>query len=190
MTSACGCAPSAMISTRVMVRKMAIGSLVLEGNPVRFTGEDTRRGTFSQRHAALIDYENEVNWIPLGDLPGAQANFWIYDSLLSEYAALGYEYGYAHANHDALEGRLHLGLNLMASRVNNTFAPVENGGGFLGGLFTNMVIYNPTFPVRRSDGNYFESGCAPSAATCAPSALDVRNPVGVVEQLDDVEVIA
>jgi TonB-dependent starch-binding outer membrane protein SusC len=94
--------------------------------------------------------------------------------------------GRLNANHEALEGRLRLGLNLMASRVNNTFAPVENGGGFLGGLFTNMVIYNPTFPVRRTDGNYFESGCAPSVATCAPSALDVRNPVGVVEQLDDV----
>ena len=81
---------------------LAIGSLVLEGAPVRFTGEDTRRGTFSQRHAALIDYENEENWIPLGDLPGAEGKFWIYDSLLSEYAAVGYEYGYAHINHDAL----------------------------------------------------------------------------------------
>ncbi|MCU1366107.1 MAG: sucA, partial [Ilumatobacteraceae bacterium] len=77
---------------------LAMGSLVLEGTPVRFTGEDTRRGTFSQRHAALIDYNNEVNWIPLADLPGATGKFWIYDSLLSEYAAVGYEYGYAHAN--------------------------------------------------------------------------------------------
>jgi len=81
---------------------LAVGSLVTEGTAVRFTGEDTRRGTFSQRHAALIDYNNEVNWIPLGDLPGATGKFWIYDSLLSEYAAVGYEYGYAHANHDAL----------------------------------------------------------------------------------------
>ncbi len=81
---------------------LAIGSLVLEGTPVRFSGEDTRRGTFSQRHAALIDYENEVNWIPLGELPDATAKLWINDSLLSEYAAVGYEYGYAHANHDAL----------------------------------------------------------------------------------------
>src|SRR4051794_2717614 len=81
---------------------LAIGSLVLEGNPVRLSGEDSRRGTFSQRHAALIDYENEANWIPLDTLPGARAKFWVYDSLLSEYAAVGYEYGYAHANHDAL----------------------------------------------------------------------------------------
>ncbi len=81
---------------------LAIGSLVVEGTPVRFTGEDTRRGTFSQRHAALIDYENETNWIPLGELPGASAPFWVYDSLLSEYAAVGYEYGYAHINQDTL----------------------------------------------------------------------------------------
>ena len=81
---------------------LAIGSLVLEGTPVRLAGEDSRRGTFSQRHAALIDYENENDWIPLNTLEGAPARFWVYDSLLSEYAALGYEYGYAHANHEAL----------------------------------------------------------------------------------------
>jgi 2-oxoglutarate decarboxylase len=81
---------------------LAIGSLVLEGTPVRLAGEDSRRGTFSQRHAALIDYENENDWIPLNTLPGATARFWVYDSLLSEYAAVGFEYGYAHANHEAL----------------------------------------------------------------------------------------
>ena len=81
---------------------LAIGSLVIEGTPVRFAGEDSRRGTFSHRHAALVDYENEQLYIPLAQLPGAKAPFWVYDSLLSEYAALGYEYGYAHANHDAL----------------------------------------------------------------------------------------
>jgi 2-oxoglutarate decarboxylase len=81
---------------------LAMGSLVVEGTPVRLAGEDSRRGTFSQRHAALVDYENENIWIPIQDVPGAQAPFWVYDSLLSEYAALGYEYGYAHINHDAL----------------------------------------------------------------------------------------
>jgi 2-oxoglutarate dehydrogenase E1 component len=81
---------------------LAIGSLILEGYPVRLAGEDSRRGTFSQRHAALVDYETGEPWIPLADLEGAQANFWVYDSLLSEYAALGYEYGYAHSNPDAL----------------------------------------------------------------------------------------
>ncbi|MCU1502274.1 MAG: sucA, partial [Ilumatobacteraceae bacterium] len=81
---------------------LAMGSLVRDGQPVRLTGEDSRRGTFSQRHAALVDYDNEHVWIPLQDVPGAQAPFWVYDSLLSEYAALGYEYGYAHVNKEAL----------------------------------------------------------------------------------------
>jgi 2-oxoglutarate dehydrogenase E1 component len=81
---------------------LAIGSLVQQGVPVRLAGEDSRRGTFSQRHAALVDYQNENVWIPLSTLPDRQANFWVYDSLLSEYAALGYEYGYAHARTDAL----------------------------------------------------------------------------------------
>ncbi|MFZ4718329.1 MAG: multifunctional oxoglutarate decarboxylase/oxoglutarate dehydrogenase thiamine pyrophosphate-binding subunit/dihydrolipoyllysine-residue succinyltransferase subunit [Ilumatobacteraceae bacterium] len=81
---------------------LAIGSLVVEGTPVRLAGEDSRRGTFSQRHAALTDYENENVWIPVNTLPGRTATFWVYDSLLSEYAALGFEYGYAHEQPDAL----------------------------------------------------------------------------------------
>jgi iron complex outermembrane receptor protein len=84
--------------------------------------------------------------------------------------------GRLNATHDAFTGRLRLGLNLMAARVNNTFAPIENGGGFLGGLFTNMVIYNPTFPVRRADGTFFETGSG---------ALDVRNPYAMAVQLED-----
>ncbi|MEY2958145.1 MAG: putative 2-oxoglutarate dehydrogenase component, partial [Actinomycetota bacterium] len=81
---------------------LAIGSLILEGHPVRLAGEDSRRGTFSQRHAALVDFETGQPWVPLADLEGAAAKFWVYDSLLSEYAALGYEYGYSHANPGAL----------------------------------------------------------------------------------------
>jgi iron complex outermembrane receptor protein len=94
--------------------------------------------------------------------------------------------GRLNASHYALSQKLRLGLNLMASRVNNTFSPNENTGGFLGGLFTNMVIYNPTFPVKRADGNFFESGCPISAASCTPSAQDVRNPVAMVKQIEDV----
>ncbi|HEX4980417.1 MAG TPA: multifunctional oxoglutarate decarboxylase/oxoglutarate dehydrogenase thiamine pyrophosphate-binding subunit/dihydrolipoyllysine-residue succinyltransferase subunit, partial [Ilumatobacteraceae bacterium] len=81
---------------------LAIGSLVLEGRPVRLAGQDSRRGTFSQRHAALIDYDTGEPWIPLNELEDAEASFWVYDSLLSEYAALGFEYGYSHANPQAL----------------------------------------------------------------------------------------
>jgi 2-oxoglutarate dehydrogenase E1 component len=81
---------------------LAIGSLLLEGHDVRLSGEDSRRGTFSQRHAALIDYDTGKAWIPLEHLDGAEGKFAVYDSLLSEYAAVGFEYGYAHANPNAL----------------------------------------------------------------------------------------
>lgn len=81
---------------------LAIGSLVREGHPVRLAGQDSRRGTFSQRHAALVDFETGEPWVPLGEMPTAQAKFWVYDSLLSEYAALGYEYGYSQGNSEAL----------------------------------------------------------------------------------------
>jgi multifunctional 2-oxoglutarate metabolism enzyme len=81
---------------------LAFGSLVLEGHPVRLAGQDSRRGTFSQRHAALTDFETGEPWVPLNEMAGTDATFWVYDSLLSEYAALGYEYGYSLANPDAL----------------------------------------------------------------------------------------
>jgi 2-oxoglutarate decarboxylase len=80
---------------------LAFGSLLLEGTPIRLAGEDSRRGTFSQRHASLIDFETGAAWTPLQHLPGA-ARFFLYDSLLSEYAALGFEYGYSVANKDML----------------------------------------------------------------------------------------
>jgi 2-oxoglutarate dehydrogenase E1 component len=81
---------------------LAFGTLVLEGTDVRLAGEDSRRGTFSQRHAALFDFDNGATWIPIRTLPSAHGQFWVYDSLLSEYAAVGFEYGYSVANKDAL----------------------------------------------------------------------------------------
>jgi 2-oxoglutarate dehydrogenase E1 component len=81
---------------------LAFGSLLVEGTPIRLAGEDSRRGTFSQRHAALVDNANEAKWVPLNTLPNGKATFWVYDSLLSEYAALGYEYGYAQETPEAL----------------------------------------------------------------------------------------
>ncbi|MEY3265994.1 MAG: putative 2-oxoglutarate dehydrogenase component [Actinomycetota bacterium] len=81
---------------------LAVGSLLLEGFDVRLMGEDSRRGTFAHRHAALVDYENETDFIPLQQLPGATGKYWVYDSLLSEYAALGFEYGYAQTNRNTL----------------------------------------------------------------------------------------
>ena len=81
---------------------LALGSVLLEGTPVRMVGQDTRRGTFVQRHAVFHDRENGQEWLPLANLAENQARFWIYDSLLSEYAAMGYEYGYSVERADAL----------------------------------------------------------------------------------------
>jgi 2-oxoglutarate decarboxylase len=80
---------------------LAIGSLLLDGHPVRLAGQDTRRGTFGQRHAVVVDQDTGAEHIPLKDLEGA-APFHIYDSLLSEFACMGFEYGYAVARPDAL----------------------------------------------------------------------------------------
>ncbi|MGH8908059.1 MAG: multifunctional oxoglutarate decarboxylase/oxoglutarate dehydrogenase thiamine pyrophosphate-binding subunit/dihydrolipoyllysine-residue succinyltransferase subunit [Egibacteraceae bacterium] len=85
-----------------MGEALAFGSLLLEGVGVRLAGQDSRRGTFSQRHAVLIDYHTEAEHVPLADLDPAQAPFMIYDSPLSEFAAMGFEYGYSVANKDAL----------------------------------------------------------------------------------------
>jgi multifunctional 2-oxoglutarate metabolism enzyme len=81
---------------------MAFGSMLLEGTDIRLAGQDTRRGTFSQRHAVLVDHTDGHEWAPLAHLGPEQGKFWIYDSLLSEYAAVGFEYGYSVANKEAL----------------------------------------------------------------------------------------
>src|SRR5690348_10688843 len=85
--------------------------------------------------------------------------------------------GRLNANHDAFSGKLRIALNLMAARVNNQFGPIENGGGFTGGLFTNMVIFNPTLPIRDpKTGAYYEIG----------GQTDVRNPVALINEINDV----
>jgi 2-oxoglutarate dehydrogenase E1 component len=78
-----------------MAEALALGSLVLEGTPIRLTGQDTRRGTFNQRHAALIDTETEAEYVPLEHISIGQPHCEIYNSPLSEAAVLGFEYGYS-----------------------------------------------------------------------------------------------
>jgi len=78
-----------------LAEAMAFGSLVLEGTNVRLMGQDSRRGTFSHRHAAFVDSETGQQWVPLSHLDDAKGFFTVRDSSLSEYAALGYEYGYS-----------------------------------------------------------------------------------------------
>jgi len=81
---------------------LALGSLLLEGTYVRLAGQDSRRGTFSHRHAVLYDQQSGAEYIPLNNIREGQASLLIYDSFLSEYAACGFEYGYSVANPEAL----------------------------------------------------------------------------------------
>ncbi|WP_369774693.1 multifunctional oxoglutarate decarboxylase/oxoglutarate dehydrogenase thiamine pyrophosphate-binding subunit/dihydrolipoyllysine-residue succinyltransferase subunit [Saccharopolyspora cebuensis] len=81
---------------------LAFGSIVMDGHPVRLTGQDSRRGTFGQRHSVLIDRKSGTDYTPLQNLSEDQAKFLVYDSALSEFAAMGFEYGYSVANPDAL----------------------------------------------------------------------------------------
>ena len=77
---------------------LALGSLLLEGHRVRLSGEDSQRGTFSQRHAVLIDQVNQNEYVPLNNIARNQAKIEIYNSLLSEVGVLGFEYGYTLAD--------------------------------------------------------------------------------------------
>ena len=77
---------------------LAFGSLLLEGHRVRLSGEDSQRGTFSQRHAVLVDQTNQHEYVPLNNVAPGQAKIEIYNSLLSEAGVLGFEYGYSLAD--------------------------------------------------------------------------------------------
>jgi 2-oxoglutarate dehydrogenase E1 component len=81
---------------------LAFGSILLEGNPVRLSGQDSERGTFSQRHSVLYDQRDENRYIPLNNLGPQQANYEVINSMLSEEAVLGFEYGYSLAEPRAL----------------------------------------------------------------------------------------
>ncbi|KND27472.1 MULTISPECIES: multifunctional oxoglutarate decarboxylase/oxoglutarate dehydrogenase thiamine pyrophosphate-binding subunit/dihydrolipoyllysine-residue succinyltransferase subunit [Streptomyces] len=85
-----------------MGETLAVGSLLLEGTPVRLAGQDSQRGTFGQRHAVIIDRETGEEFTPLMYLSEDQARLNVYNSLLSEYAAMGFEYGYSLARPESL----------------------------------------------------------------------------------------
>lgn len=85
-----------------MGETLAFGSLLLQGRTVRLAGQDSRRGTFGQRHAVIVDRSNGEGYAPLQNLSPDQGRFYVYDSMLSEFAALGFEYGYSVARPDAL----------------------------------------------------------------------------------------
>jgi 2-oxoglutarate dehydrogenase E1 component len=81
---------------------LAFGTLLVEGYPVRLSGQDCTRGTFSQRHSGIIDQKTEERYHPLNHISSDQATYEVVDSMLSEYAVLGYEYGYSLAEPNAL----------------------------------------------------------------------------------------
>jgi len=81
-----------------LAEAFAFGSLVTAGVSVRLAGQDSRRGTFAHRHATLLDYETGEEYTPLSKVASNDSRFWVYDSTLSEYAGLGFEYGYSVAN--------------------------------------------------------------------------------------------
>ena len=81
---------------------LALGSLAMEGKLIRLSGQDSRRGTFTQRHAVAIDSVTGAEYVPLNHLADDQERFLPYDSALSEFAAVGFEYGYSVGNPDAL----------------------------------------------------------------------------------------
>ena len=115
----------------------AFGTIVHEGTSVRVVGEDSQRGTFSHRHAALIDYENGERFIPLKMAARDGAKFWIYDSLLSEFAALGFEYGYSVENKDALvvwEAQFGDFMNGAQVIIDNFIVAAEDKWGQTSGL--------------------------------------------------------
>ena len=83
---------------------MAFGALLLDGTPVRLSGQDSRRGTFRQRHAVVYDAKSGAAYTPLNNIrPGRQAEFTVYDSMLSEFAVLGFEFGYSLDDPETLE---------------------------------------------------------------------------------------
>src|SRR5690606_28817658 len=81
---------------------LALGSLLEEGHRIRLSGQDSERGTFSQRHAVLYDQETEQRYIPLAHVSSDEARFEVINSMLSEEAVLGFEYGYSLAEPNAL----------------------------------------------------------------------------------------
>jgi multifunctional 2-oxoglutarate metabolism enzyme len=81
---------------------LAFGATLIDGHPVRLIGQDSRRGTFGQRHATLVDRHTGAEYTPLRTFNSPSSKFHIYDSLLSEFAAVGFEYGYSVARPDAL----------------------------------------------------------------------------------------
>ena len=120
-----------------MAEALAFASLVKSGIPVRLSGEDSRRGTFNQRHAVLIDTENEGEYMPLANITPNQARCEIYDSPLSEAGVLGFEYGYSRDFPEALvlwEAQFGDFANVAQAVIDQFISAGEDKWGLLSGL--------------------------------------------------------
>ncbi len=120
---------------------LAMGSLLLEGTPVRFTGQDVERGTFSHRHAVLHDYENGNRYTPLQHVDPKQPTFTIMNSMLSEFAVLGFEWGYASADPRNLviwEAQFGDFVNGAQPIIDQILASAESKWRYMNGMVMNL----------------------------------------------------
>jgi 2-oxoglutarate dehydrogenase E1 component len=120
-----------------MAEALAFGSLVRAGIPVRLSGQDTRRGTFNQRHSVLLDVENEQEYVPLEHIAADQARCEIYNSTLSEAGVLGFEYGYSRDYPEALvlwEAQFGDFVNVAQAVIDQFISAGEDKWGLLSGV--------------------------------------------------------
>ncbi|HZE26338.1 MAG TPA: 2-oxoglutarate dehydrogenase E1 component [Terriglobales bacterium] len=120
-----------------MAEALAFGSLVKQGIPIRMSGQDTRRGTFNQRHAVLLDIENEQEFVPLQNIVPGQARCEIYNSTLSEAGVMGFEYGYSRDYPEALvlwEAQFGDFANVAQAVIDQFVCAGEDKWGLLSGL--------------------------------------------------------
>src|SRR5205085_884049 len=120
-----------------MAEALALGGLVRAGVPVRFSGQDTRRGTFNQRHSVLVDIENENEYVPLEHIADNQARCEIYNSTLSEAGVLGFEYGYSRDYPEALvlwEAQFGDFVNVAQAVIDQFISAGEDKWGLLSGV--------------------------------------------------------
>jgi 2-oxoglutarate dehydrogenase E1 component len=120
-----------------MAEALAFGSLVKQGIPIRMSGQDSRRGTFNQRHSVLLDIENEQEFVPLQNIAAGQARCEIYNSTLSEAGVMGFEYGYSRDYPEALvlwEAQFGDFANVAQAVIDQFVCAGEDKWGLLSGL--------------------------------------------------------
>lgn len=120
-----------------MAEALSFASLVRQGTPVRLSGQDSRRGTFNQRHSVLVDIENEQEYVPLAHITAGQARCEIFNSTLSEAGVLGYEYGYSRDYPEALvlwEAQFGDFANVAQAVIDQFISAGEDKWGLLSGV--------------------------------------------------------